>query len=70
MKKDVGTLKEESPVTIKDIVNNISKKYIETKDKSCMTPKAELDPLTQAIWTTPMSQGNPHKFSSKKTRAL
>lgn len=57
MKKDAMTSKEGSQVTIKDIVNNISKKYIESKDAECITVLAEREPLTQHIWTTPLDQG-------------
>jgi hypothetical protein len=42
--------------TIKDIVNNLSQKYIGMKEMSCMTPEALRNPLTKRMFTLPMNE--------------
>lgn len=63
-KRDFSGIKDDSQVTIKDIVNNISQKYIETKSVECMTFAAIRDPLTSEVWYSPLDEslGKPNTF--------
>jgi hypothetical protein len=44
--------------TIKEIVNNLSQKYIDMKSVGCMTPEAVRNPLTNRILSLPMNEGS------------
>ena len=44
-------------LTIKDIMTNLSKKYIDTNDIAIMTPEALRNPLTHKMLTTSMIEG-------------
>lgn len=44
-------------LTIKDIMNNLSQKYIDSKGVGLMTPEALRNPLTRKMLCTPMKEG-------------
>lgn len=58
----------ERNLTIKDILLNLTDKYIKTKEFSCMTPNALSNPITNKMLNTSMQSSNPYKSSYNTSR--
>ena len=47
----------ERNLTIKDIMNNLTNKFIQTSEVSCMTPQALSHPITPEMLNTFIDEG-------------